>query len=117
MKDCIESELQLIDIHVEGSTTNNKYYLPSYMDYLRNNLLPFLPMWSRIMLQPESNSQLEECMADLHKMAGKTLLDGSSSNAYAENYFIFVKQSFTTKSVPIDGFVYRHFNDVQGLRR
>eukprot|EP00794_Sanderia_malayensis_P013595 gene13595-15006_t len=50
-------------------------------------------------------------------MQGKTILDTNVNNATAEQYFNFVKQGIRKGVSPTDEFIYRHFQDVQALRR
>eukprot|EP00112_Aurelia_sp_Birch-Aquarium-sp1_P007934 Seg1866.7 transcript_id=Seg1866.7/GoldUCD/mRNA.D3Y31 product="Sentrin-specific protease 1" protein_id=Seg1866.7/GoldUCD/D3Y31 len=112
----INDELQQISLDGTESEEPNKYFLPSYMDYLKKELLPLMPLWSRIMLNSQHN-HMKKISYNLNKMVGKTALDAGSTNAYAENYFTFLKGCFPTTPVPLDVFIKDHFNDVQGLRR
>eukprot|EP00794_Sanderia_malayensis_P015499 gene15499-17078_t len=54
---------------------------------------------------------------NIRKMQGKTILDTNVNNATAEQYFNFVKQGMRQRVLPTDEFIYRHFQDVQGLKR
>ena len=112
----INDELKQLSLDETESEEPNKYYLPSYMDYLKKELLPLIPLWSRIMLNSQ-HTFIKNISHSLNKVIGKTALDAGSTNAYAENYFTFLKGCFQTIPVPLDIFIKTHFNDVQGLRR
>ena len=113
----VNEHLDNIQIAEGDGKTKNKYHLPSYMAYFRSFMIPHLPLWTRIMLNTEVNRSLQQKLVDVKDLTGKRGLDIGNTNAHAENYFAFVKGSFSTKSVPIHDFIYKHFEHVQGLRR
>ena len=56
-------------------------------------------------------------MFNIKNLIGKTFIDGTGSNSYAENYFSLVKQCFQNSLVQAVRFIYQHFEDLQGFRR
>ena len=113
----LEKEISQIDLSVDQETTHNKYNLPSYMDYFCIVLIPKLPLWTRIMLTVDKNPAIDTKLQSAKHIVEKTLLDIGGTNAHVENYFSFVEQNFASPSVPIDQFIYKHFEDVQGAAR
>eukprot|EP00795_Rhopilema_esculentum_P003136 gene3136-1441_t len=113
----IERHLQAIDLPIDVFETRNKYFFPEYMDYFQSVLVPYLPLWTRIMLSLERSPVMKSHSTTGKSLVGKRMFDVGNTNAYAENYFAFIKQSFSCSSVPIDEFIYKHFQNVCGLRR
>ena len=68
----------------------NKYFFPTFLDYLLQEILPSIPMWSSI-IRPILMASDEKISKLLNKRVGRTFRDFSKTNAYAENYFKFVK--------------------------
>ncbi|XP_065062580.1 uncharacterized protein LOC135689328 [Rhopilema esculentum] len=113
----IERHLQAIDLPIDDFETRNKYFFPEYMDYFQSVLVPYLPLWTRIILSLERSPVMKSHSTTGKSLVGKRMFDVGSTNAYAENYFAFIKQSFSCSSVPIDEFIYKHFQNFCGLRR
>eukprot|EP00794_Sanderia_malayensis_P001957 gene1957-2225_t len=112
----IDDEVKVNNESEQGASSN-KYFMLSYFAYLRTVLLPYLPLWTRMMLNAEYNTHLNVCLHKSQTIWGKTLLDAGSTNAYAENYFAFVKQGSSKIPACLEDFIYRHDQDVRGLCR
>ena len=100
----------------EVRTEANKYFFPTFLDYLLQELLPSIPMWSGI-IRPIIMASEEKISKLLNKRIRRTFRDFSTTNAYAENYFKFVKSIITDKNLALDEFIESHWSEIKGLFR
>ena len=71
-------------------------------------------MWSGI-IRPILLASDKKISKLLNKRVGRTFRDFSTTNAYAENYFKFVKSSITDKNLAQDEFIESHWSEIKGF--
>ena len=97
----------------------NKYHMPEFYSYLRRNLMPQFPLWSKIILQDliVFDKESYDDYLQLPQSIGTNIWVKDQTNATVENVFKMKKADKTQLKVSIPYFVEKNWKEIKGLQR
>ena len=111
--DVFENATEMLDAPI------NKYHMPEFYSYLRRNLMPQFPLWSKIILQDLSvfDKESYDDYLQLPQSIGTNIWIKNQTNATVENVFKMKKADKTQLKVSIPYFVEKNWKEIKGLQR
>lgn len=99
--DGLKDATEMLDAHI------NKYHMPEFYSYLRRNLMPQFPLWSKIILQDLSvfNKESYNNYLQLPKSITTNIWVKNQTNATVKNVFKMKKGDKTQLKVSIPYFM------------
>ena len=109
---------------LEGATqllhaSPTKYHMPDFYCYIRRNLMPQFPLWSKIILQDLStfNKESYDDYLKLPQSIGANIWMKNQTSATVENVFKMKKADKTQLRVSSPYFVEKNWKEVKALQR